>query len=288
MPSDVLAADPRVMPPDNDGMYSSSGPVDRMWMYHAVSQTILANNILRADGRVDPGKIGITGISWGGVITSVAIGYDSRFAFAVPVYGSGYLNEAHSWMKDNFNSAGTKELWEPSLRLKNVKMPVLWLCWADDNCFSVNSNSKSLLDTENGTLSIIQNMQHGHFEGWGREEIYRFADSAVKGGRPLAVPVTLPGKGRNISFEVRVPSDASGFSARVCYIDSALSYSASGRLHITGQETIDQAWQFVPCKVTGNRVTAELPANAYSYYVELTVDVNGTEYISCTPLTDVS
>lgn len=288
VPADLLAEDPRVMPPDNDGMYSSTGSVDRMWMYHAVAQTILANNILRADKRVDAGKIGITGISWGGVITSIAIGYDQRFAFAVPVYGSGYLNEAHSWMKDNFNSAGTKELWEPSLRLKDVKMPVLWLCWADDNCFSVNSNSKSLLDTENGVLSIIQNMNHGHFEGWGREEIYRFADSAVKGGQPLAVPETLPGKGRDVSFKVALPRDASKFKARVCYIDEPLSYSSSGRLKINGQNTIDQEWHFIECSVNGNVVTAKLPEDAFSYYVELSVSSGGVNYISCTPFTDVN
>ena len=283
---DVLVNDPRVMSPDNDGMYSSTGSVDRMWMYHAVAQTILANNLLRADSRVDADKIGITGISWGGVITSIAIGYDQRFAFAVPVYGSGYLYEAHSWMKYNFNSAGTKDLWDASLRLKDVKMPVLWLCWADDNAFSVNSNSKSCLDTERGVLSIIQNMNHGHFEGWGREEIYRFADSAVKGGQPLVTLKTAPGKGRSVTFEVNLPSDASAFSARVCYIDAPLSYSPYGRLHISGQETIDQEWHFLSCDVAGNTVSFTLPENAYSYYVELTVRAGGVNYISCTPFID--
>ncbi len=288
VPKEVLETDPRVMPPDNDGMYSSTGSIDRMWMYHAVAQTIIANNLLRSDSRIDPDKIGLTGISWGGVIASIAIGYDSRFAFAVPVYGSGYLHEAHSWQKDNFNSTGTRELWEPSLRLKDVKMPVLWLCWADDNCFSVNSNSKSCLDTERGVLSIIQNMNHGHFEGWGREEIYRFADWAVKGGEPLAVPKTLPGKGRNVSFEVELPSDASVFSARVCYVDAPLSYSAGGRLKISGQDTIDQEWHFVSCDVNGGTVSVTLPEDAYSYYVELTVRAGGCNYISCTPFIDVN
>lgn len=116
-------------------------------MYHAVGQSILAGNILRADARVDSEKVGITGVSWGGVITSVTIGYDTRFAFAIPVYGSGYLDKAKSWMKDNFSSAATKALWLAQERFSNVDMPILWLCWNDDNCFSINSNSKSYLDT---------------------------------------------------------------------------------------------------------------------------------------------
>lgn len=287
IPSDVLEKDPRVMPPDNDGMYSSTAKVDRMWMYHAVSQTIISGNILRSDPRVDPDKIGITGISWGAVITSVAIGYDTRFAFAVPVYGSAYLDEAHSWMKDNFNSKGTKELWEPSLRLKNYKNPVLWLCWADDNCFSVNSNSKSYLNCENGTLSIIQNWSHGHIEGWSREEIYRFADSVVKGGGPLVKIKTLPEKGRAVSFEITVPGDARSVGARACYIDAPLSYSAGGRLHIPGQETIDQTWRFIKCTVKDGVVSAELPDNAVSYYVEITARCGKNSYVTCTPLADV-
>ena len=287
VPKDVLAADPRVMPPDNDGMCSSTGSVDRMWMYHAVAQTILANSLLRADPRVDPEKVGLTGISWGGVIVSVAVGYDPRLAFAIPVYGSGYLNEAHSWMKDNFNSAGTRELWEPSLKLKDVKTPVLWLCWADDNCFSLNSNGKSCLDTKGSVLSVIQNWSHGHIEGWSRPEIYRFADSAVKGGEPLATFKTLPGSGRDISLRVTLPADASEVKARVCYIDAPLSYSPNGRLHIDGQNTIDQEWHYVDCDVKGDTVSARLPDGAADYYVELSVRCKGTWYITVTPLTSL-
>jgi dienelactone hydrolase len=287
VPKDVLSSDPRIMPPDNDGMYSSTGSVDRMWMYHAVAQTILANNLLRADKRVDPDRIGLTGISWGGVITSIAIGYDTRFAFAIPVYGSGYLNEAHSWMKDNFNSKGTRELWEPSLKFNDVRTPVLWLCWANDNCFSINSNSKSFVETNGSVLSVIQNWNHGHIEGWSRPEIYRFADWAVKGGKPLATFETLPGSSRDVSFRISVPSDADSVKARVCYIDEPLSYSPNGRLHIAGQDTIDQEWHFVNCSVSGNTISVRLPDDAVSYYVELSVTCGGTTFTTSSPLTDV-
>lgn len=284
VPKNILSTDPRIMPPDNDGMNSSKGSINRMWMYHAVAQTILANSLLRADPRVETEKIGLTGISWGGVITSVAIGYDPRFAFAIPVYGSGYLNEAHSWMKNNFNSAGTRELWEPSLKLKDVKTPVLWLCWADDNCFSVNSNSKSCLDTQGSVLSVIQNWSHGHTEGWSRPEIYRFADWAAKGGEPLASFKTLPGDGRDISVRIILPADATEVNARVCYIDAPLSYSKNGRLHLDGQDTIDQEWHYVNCDVSGDTVSAHLPDDAVDYYIELSVKCERKKYITATPL----
>ena len=151
-------------------MGSSKGKVENMWMYHAVGQTILAANILRADERVDADKVGVTGISWGGVITSITIGYDNRFAFAIPIYGSGYLNESLAWMKDNFGGAETQELWLAQDNFDKVDMPVLWLCWNDDTCFSINSNSKSFLDTIKNNpetrISMINKMMHSHGCGW--------------------------------------------------------------------------------------------------------------------------
>lgn len=76
--------------PDNDGVTTSSGEADEMWMYHAVISAALCGSILRSLPDVDAERVGITGISWGGVITSILIGYDPRFAFAVPVYGSDF------------------------------------------------------------------------------------------------------------------------------------------------------------------------------------------------------
>lgn len=270
---EMIAADPRILPPDNDGMYSSMGPIDRMWMYHAVSQTILANTLLRNDERVMTDKVGTTGISWGGVITSIAIGYDNRFAFAIPVYGSGYLHESLSWMKQHFNADGTKELWDASLRLKNVKMPVLWLAWTNDTCFSINTNSKSYEDTENGVLTLLMNMGHGHLEGWNPAEIYRFADSVVKDGEGLTVCKTQPSGTGKISFEIDIPSDASRIVARVQYLTEKMTYSADSH--------IEQTWKSTTGSVSGSTVTVTVPEDAWSYYVELTTVVNGQKYVTC-------
>ena len=41
-----------------------------------VGQTIFAGNVLRSFDCVDGTKVGISGISWGCVITSIVIGYD--------------------------------------------------------------------------------------------------------------------------------------------------------------------------------------------------------------------
>ncbi len=270
---EMFAADPRILPPDNDGMYTSTGPIDRMWMYHAVSQTILANTLLREDERVDADKVGTTGISWGGVITSIAIGYDDRFAFAIPVYGSGYLHQSLSWMKQHFNAEGTRDLWDASNRLKDVKMPVLWLAWTNDTCFSINTNSKSFDDTENGILTLRMNMGHGHIEGWNPAEIYRFADSVVKGGGGLTTCKTQPAGVGNVTFTIDVPADADRVTARVFYLDEKMTYSDDSK--------IQQKWKYKSGTVSGDTVSVSVPEDAWSYYVELSTTVDGKTYITC-------
>ena len=65
--------------PDNSSLHDSDLPLEDQWMYHAIAAVILAHNILRNDEKIDKDNIGITGISWGGIVTSLVIGYDTRF-----------------------------------------------------------------------------------------------------------------------------------------------------------------------------------------------------------------
>ena len=46
-------------------------------------------------------QVGLMGVSWGGIISSIVLGIDQRFAFTIPVYGCGYLNEADNQYKRN-------------------------------------------------------------------------------------------------------------------------------------------------------------------------------------------
>ncbi|MCZ8512039.1 acetylxylan esterase [Paenibacillus filicis] len=72
--------------PQRKGEFADYGlPLKEQWMYHAVSAVMLANSFLRSIERVDPSRIGLHGISWGGIVTGIVSGTDDRFAFAVPV-----------------------------------------------------------------------------------------------------------------------------------------------------------------------------------------------------------
>jgi len=256
-----------IVGPDNDHFEADMDlePEDQ-WMYQAVAAIILAHNILRNDPKVDDKRIGITGISWGGVLTSVAIGYDTRFSFAIPIYGSGYLSFGLSDLNNVFK-VPRAERWYAENRFSKVKIPVMWLCWNDDCCFSINSNSQSYLDTKdnnpNTCLSMLDQMQHSHYEGYTPEESYWFADRII-GGNP--VPKVNAEYTEN---EVHYTCSEKIIAARLFYINAKMSYVQREKFGMV-RSFMEQDWQIIDLDPI--KTTAQLPANTVGKYVEFTLE----------------
>ncbi|MBQ6824046.1 MAG: acetylxylan esterase [Clostridia bacterium] len=250
--------------PNNSEMRDAELPLEEQWMYHAVSAVLLAHNILRSDKRVDPQRIGICGISWGGVITSIAIGYDPRFAFAIPIYGSGYLGCGHSDLDGRFKRPSVQK-WFAERRFDRVRMPVLWLCWNDDCCFSVNSNSMSYLETKENhpatCLSMLHGMGHSHRLGYRPEESYWFADAVLQ-GQPI------PRVEAHYTAErVCYHCDGAVASVRLFYITAPLRYVTREKYGMKNS-FMDADWQIAP--LDPQKMEAELPAEAVGSYLEFT------------------
>ncbi len=264
--SDIFAEEGYVDAPNNDAMQNSEKLIAEQWMYHAICDVIIANSILRCDSRVDENKIGIMGISWGGVITSLAIGYDKRFAFAIPVYGSGYLAEGMGYIGNFFRGGKNPELWLAEKNFPEVDIPVLWQCWNSDRPFSVNSNSRSYLDTvcnnEKTRLSIINNMNHAHSWSWIRPEPMFFADSVCKDG------VNLPCFETNTLNFIN-SDDVKIKSVKIYYLKEPLEY-------ILNEETkglsMKQEWII-------EDYNDSIPGNACEYYLEITTEIYGREFV---------
>ncbi len=265
--------------PDNDEMKNSDKEYEKQWMYHAVSQVILAHNILRADVRVDSSKIGISGVSWGGVIASLVIGADTRFAFAVPIYGSGYLAESMGSLGQYFRDGRNPEMWLAEKWFKNVEIPVLWLCWNKDRPFSLNSNSKSYVDTvknnENTRFSAVNEMYHSHRFAWTRKEPFVFANSVCFGGKKLPAF-----KECEDALEVYNPDKAVIISVKLYYITEPMSYLTREE----GGIRMAQDWEIADVENEGDRLKYIIPENAREYYFELTSRIDGEEYVTCSSL----
>jgi cephalosporin-C deacetylase-like acetyl esterase len=173
--------------PARDGTFADTKlPLKEQWMYHALADTMLANSLLRSLPEVDASKIGVMGISWGGVITSTAIGLDERFAFGIPTYGCGHLFDAENhWGRALHDNEGYKQVWDGMNYADRVKMPVLWLSWPLDAHFPLGCQAEHYRKTPGPRMvSLISKMGHSHPAGWNPPDSYAFAKSVVETGKP--------------------------------------------------------------------------------------------------------
>ncbi|MGJ8641896.1 MAG: acetylxylan esterase [Luteolibacter sp.] len=171
--------------PRRSGVFNESDiTIGDQFMFHATAGSILANSLMRSLSFVDETKVGIHGVSWGGVITSNVVGVDTRFAFAIPTYGCGHMSDGvGKWQEAISNAGGTeyyKNIWDPMLWLENATMPIMWLTWLNDSTFNLDSQANSY-NKAPGTrmVSIIEGMKHSHAFTWSRADAYDFADSIV-------------------------------------------------------------------------------------------------------------
>ena len=180
--------------PSRVGIYGDSdAPLTDQWMYHSVANTILGNSLIRALPEVDASKVGIMGVSWGGIITSTVIGIDSRYAFAVPTYGCGHLYDAQNLYGDHLgDNTLYREVWDPMVRIANATVPTLWYSWPGDFHFPMDNQAYTYHGASGPRMvSLVPGMGHGHGAAWNRPESYDFADSVISGGTAWCVQDSL-------------------------------------------------------------------------------------------------
>ncbi len=234
-------------------------PADQ-WSYHAVAAVVRAHSLLRSFPEVDPKRIGVTGISWGGYLTSIVAGLDARFRFAAPVYGCGYLGEDSAWLKD-FAQLGPQRaerwlaLWDPSQYLGQAKLPMLWVNGTNDFAYPPVSWQKSYrLPKGPRTLAYRVRMPHGHPQGAKPEEIFHFAEAMLKNGTR---PARISAQGRE-GDRVWVR-----FNARTPITKAELAYTRAGG------KWQDRQWEIAPADLDKKRASAAIPAGAKAVYLNL-------------------
>ena len=248
--------------PARQNWFSDIGlPDGEQWFYHAVADVVRANSLLRSFPEIDPNKIGLTGISWGGTIAATVAGVDSRLAFVVPVYGCGFLHESDNegltqWFRKEAMSAEQsrqyRTKWDPSAHLPYAKMPMYWVNGSNDGTFPMDIFQRSALAAAGpSTLHVRFRWLHGHSPGWKRFEIYAFADSIVKGGTPL--PTAARPELEPATRLVRCKTTGKLPRAALCYTTS-------------GGKWQKRYWENAACTIGENEVTSRLPEGATVFY----------------------
>lgn len=222
-------------------------PVEDQWMYHAVAAVVRGHSLLRSLPEVDPDRIGLNGISWGGIITCIVAGVDPRFRLAVPVYGCGFLGENSFFLETSLQAVPPAtarrwmELWDPSQYLGRARMPMFFVNGTNDKHFRpVVWQRTYRLAGGPVTLSLQPGLRHGHPPAGDPKEIAVYVDAILRGGAPLPA---VTGSGRDgtkawVRFDPAVAPaavelvwtrDAAGWPARQWRTLPATLASADGR-----------------------------------------------------------
>lgn len=263
------------------------------WMYHAVGQIILANSLLRQSERIDSSKIGIVGISRGAVLAAQAIGYDNRFAFAVPVYGAAYL-DGEKRTYESFGNEYVNALWAPEKNLDSASMPILWCVNNDDPYFEMSSYVKSYYHTaglnEKTTLSIMSDYRNKHTTAIKSELPYLFADYITGKGSEW-VTFDTQQLDREVECKLNIPEEITGdITATIYYLTKEMAYKTYDKYDSGEGEYLDEEWKISDCLTVDRElatVSGTVPEDAHGYYISLKFNIGETPCEISTAYTEI-
>ncbi|MGJ8692939.1 MAG: alpha/beta hydrolase family protein [Thalassotalea sp.] len=261
--------------PDKYGTWGDYDlPIDEQWYYHAVAQVISATSLIGSFDEVNSDKIGITGTSWGGTLTSTVIGLDNRLKWAVPVYGGGYLSDSDGSQGLALQNEAIREVvnenFDGRSYFSNVTIPTLWINGTNDSNFAmpVTKQSSQAL-SYSAKLRYSLRLRHNNTYVTRLEEIAAFADTVIKGTQAmpeLDTPVVNVSSVAMVTFTTNV------------------GLSSAQLLYTTDNGTwYDRYWLAIDATISGNTITASVPAGATTIYFTAT-DTRGlmvsSEYIT--------
>ena len=216
-------------------------PVTEQWSYHAVANVIRAHSLIRSFPEVDTDRTAVTGISWGGYLTCIVAGIDSRFKAAVPVYGCGFLHENSVWLNE-FAKMSTEhrakwtQLWDPCMYVGCATMPMLFVNGGTDFAYPPDSYAKtySLVQSPKN-IRFVPTLQHGHiFDRPKAIEV--FIKHHIDTGLPLARITSL--KADKDQVKANVDSKTKLVKAELHYTLDALPGNPKTRKWVTQPGTI--------------------------------------------------
>jgi cephalosporin-C deacetylase-like acetyl esterase len=235
--------------------------VYEQWMFQAVADVILANNLVRSFPEVDTNRTAITGISWGGIITCLMTGVDQRYKAAVPVYGCGYLLQNSSMRAELLKlSEHDRQTWvkqyDPSNYIRRTKIPMLFVNGANDPHFYLDSYAKTYRLVKNKNLCIKIGLRHNHHSGWSNDETFAFVDSYLNNGTPLA-KIDAP--------KITKDGITATFTSKALANKAMFNYTTD-----TTSVLMKRNWQSTEAKVKDGYIIAPLPPSGTTiWYLSL-------------------
>jgi hypothetical protein len=247
--------------PHNQNLGDENEDISLTWLHYACRTSIIANSFLHHFAGINPYKIGVCGVSWGGYITSIISGYDDRFAFAIPYYCITDMLDSFTPLGTYIKSHRSFEIFDNPEPLKYIETPFLYIGSNRDVYSNIEQASQIVSSMKNGHLSILNRFAHSHASALSSVEQFLFADN------------TLAKKG-NISIKF-VDSEHLSISLPEEKIIIA------GEIFFTDDEEINQdtIWRYSSLDVEGlttsKVINTKIRDGAVFYYASLTDEKGG-------------
>ncbi len=223
------------------------------WQRRSVANAVLGHSLLRSMKNVNKDKIGLIGVSWGGIFASLISTVDDRLKFVIPVYGCGFFRYGDDSIVFYRSKQNRKPWWDPGYFLHASKVPVYWVDGTNDVHFAIPALERSIAATPTtANRTLVIRLEHSHI-GFELSPVFRIVDSVLKNGVPLpklgpistkdgvaSAKILNPGKG------IRLP--------QLCYT------KGSGPLS-------QRLWLNTPAKCAGGTISAKIPEGVTQYYL---------------------
>jgi len=156
-------------------------PIQQSWLYQYAYAAMRAVTYMATLPEVDPERIGMTGVSAGGLMTWIANGVDDRLAAACPIMAAGDWERSlagGSWFLDfPLGQAGMsadspeaqafERLLDPIKYAHRQHAPVMFINGAQDEFFPIDTTRTTFEEVEapEKRLEVIFDWDHGYFAG---------------------------------------------------------------------------------------------------------------------------
>ncbi len=247
---------------------TDNGDYQNMWTYQSIANILRGHALLLAQKEVDPNRIAATGISWGGYLTCILAGVDTKLKAAVPVYGCGFLHENSTWKEGRFDKMSPEQrdrwigLFDPSKHVGRANFPMLFVNGTNDFAYPLDSYQKTYrLPKGPVFLSITVKRPHGHIFTF--KEVDTFIDSVLlKDAKPLATVSTM-------KFDADKKTVSATFLSAVPIPKAELVWTTDGG------PWQKREWKSAPATIDGETVSATMPLEPPTCFYLLLTDERG-------------
>lgn len=266
-----------VLMPSFDRMANSGLPAKMQWTFHALYSAARCSAILRSVDFVDPSKIGIAGIGWGGVVATLCSCWDKNVSFAITMQAAAFLENAAAPVAEAFSGAETRALWSASSRLPEISAPMLLIGGGSQGYFDVSCLSDTYFALtglgDDNVFAVLDGFEADAGMFTDAPVQFAFADRITAGGGGIPSFVTMPSKGAAVSCDV-----TGAVSAELCYLTGNYTYGYASE-YSGGYPLMRSPWKKAALTLTDGHVYGNVPKDAVIYFVRI-ADAEGNSVSS--------